>query len=119
MQEKSIFWLNLIGSLGFNIYQNVGLIGVLCIFLPKWFMGEELLLGDSFTLLAMIYYLFFNVNSLTYYSMSTYNQASAVIYRLSEVFRMEEHERTRDENLIDGGTAINIKDAEYAWGFCK
>ena len=81
-------------------------------------MGEELLLGDSFTLLAMIYYLFFSVNSLTFYSMSTLNQASAVIYRLSEVFRMEEHERTRSEHFVDGEPAIDIKGAEYAWGFC-
>ena len=58
-------------------------------------MGEEIKLGDSFALLAMIYYLFFSVNSLTYYSMNTMNQALAVIYRLSEVFRMEEHKSER------------------------
>ena len=78
-----------------------------------------MLLGDSFTLLALIYYLFFNVNSLTYYSMSTLNQACAVIYRLSEIFRMEEHEKTRSDYLVDDEPAIDIKDAEYAWGFCK
>ena len=51
----------------------MGLIGILCIFLPKWYMGELLDLGDSFALLAMIYYLFFNINSMTYYSMTTMN----------------------------------------------
>ena len=71
-------------------------------------MGEELLLGDSFTLLAMIYYLFFNVNSLTYYSMSTLNQASAVIYRLSEIFRMDEHKQTRVDHQVDGQPVIDI-----------
>lgn len=94
-QVKYVFWLNLIGSLGFSLFQNVGLIGILAIFLPKWYMGEEIKLGDSFALLAMIYYLFFSVNSLTYYSMNTMNQALAVIYRLSEVFRMEEHKSER------------------------
>lgn len=36
-------------------------------------MGEKLDLGDSFALLAMIYYLFFSVNSMTYYAMNTMN----------------------------------------------
>ncbi len=90
-----MFWLNLIGSLGFSLFQNVGLLAILAIFLPKWYMGEKLDLGDSFALVAMIYYLFFSVNGLTYYSMQTMQQACAVIYRLSEVFRMEEHKRTR------------------------
>ena len=49
------------------------MIGVLCVFLPKWFMGEELDLGDSFTVLAIIYYLFFSVNSLAYYALTTLN----------------------------------------------
>ena len=109
--------MNLIGSLGFNVFQNIGLVGVLCIFLPKWFMGEELLFGDSFTLLAMIYYLFFSVNALTYQSITTLNYAYVVIYRLSEVFRMEEHQKSRVEYSIDGQPAIDINSAEYAWGF--
>jgi ABC-type bacteriocin/lantibiotic exporter with double-glycine peptidase domain len=70
-QVKYVFWLNLIGSLGFSLFQNVGLLAILAIFLPKWYMGEKLALGDSFALVAMIYYLFFSVNGLTYYSMQT------------------------------------------------
>ena len=80
-------------------------------------MGEELDLGDSFALLAMIYYLFFSVNSLTYYSMTTINQSLAVMYRLSEVFRMEEHKQTRDLKVVPGQPCVNMQDASYAWGF--
>ena len=69
----------------------MGLVGIVCIFVPKWIMGERMSLGDSFMLLTMLYYLFFNVNSLTYHSMTTITQAKAVIYRLTEVFKMEEH----------------------------
>ena len=74
-------------------------------------------LADSFTVLAMIYYLFFSVNSLTYYALTTINQAFAVMYRLSEVYRMEEHQSTREENIIPGEPAIFIEHGEYAWGF--
>ena len=71
VQVAKVFWINIVGSLGFSVFQNVGLVGVLIIFLPKWYMGEKLDLGDSFALLAMIYYLFFSVNGLTYYAMTT------------------------------------------------
>ncbi len=74
-------------------------------------------MGDSFTVLAMIYYLFFNVNSMTYYSLTTMNQAAAVVYRLSEVFRMEEFKKTRNEQIMVSEAAIDIQDGEYAWGF--
>lgn len=70
-QVKKVFWLNFVGSLGFSVFQNMGLIGALCIFLPMWFRGEQLKVGDSFTILAMLYYLFFNINSMTYYCMTT------------------------------------------------
>ena len=116
VQVKYVFWLNLIGSLGFSLFQNVGLIGILCIFLPKWHMGEEIKLGDSFALVAMIYYLFFSVNSLTYYSMNTINQALAVIYRLSEVLRLEEHSSERSEP-VQGQPNVQLENMEYAWGF--
>ena len=53
-------------------------------------------------MLALIYYLFFSVNSLAYYALTTLNQTGAVINRLSEVFRMEEFQSTRlDESDPD------------------
>ena len=116
-QAKKVFRQNFVGGLGFSLFQNVGMIGVLCVFLPKWYQGEELDLGDSFTVLAIIYYLFFSVNSLAYYALTTLNQASAVINRLSEVFCMEEYVSTREEQVNLNEPAIHIEQGEYAWGF--
>ena len=73
-------------------------------------------MGDSFSILAMLYYLFFNVNSLSYYSLSTINQALAIITRLSEVFCMEEYKSER-KGIMDGKPLINLSNMEYAWGF--
>lgn len=104
--------------MGFSVFQNVGLLAILGIFLPKWFMGEKLDIGDGFTLLAMLYYLFFSVNSMTYYSMNTINQALAVIYRLSEVFRMEEHKKSQSLGRAEGDEpAVKLVNAEYVWGY--
>ena len=91
IQVQSVFWLNLVGSLGFSIFQNAGFIGVLIIFTSQWYIGEALELSDSFALLALIYYLFFNINSMTVYLMNSYCQSYECIHRLSEVFRMKEH----------------------------
>lgn len=37
IQAKKVFRQNFIGGLGFSLFQNVGMIGVLCVFLPKWY----------------------------------------------------------------------------------
>ena len=107
----------MIGSIGFSLYQNMGLVGILCIFVPKWSLGEKMSLGDSFMLLTMLYYLFFNVNSLTYTSMTTITQAKAVIYRLSEVFKMEEYHTSRQKSVDQDKPAITIENGQYSWGF--
>ena len=117
VQASRVLCLNIVGGLGFSLFQNVGMIGILCIFLPQWFLGQELNMGDSFTLLAIIYYLFFSVNSLAFYAMTTVNQASAVINRISEVFSMEEHLSSREDQIRPNEPAIEIRQGEYAWGF--
>lgn len=119
MHEKSVFILNLIGSLGFNVFQNMGLVGILCIFLPKWFAGEDLHMTDSFTLLAIVYYLFFNVNGLTYQSYSSMCRFFDMLGRFSEVLGMEEINQQRKECILDSEPAICIKDGQYTWGFSK
>lgn len=39
------------------------------------------------------------------------------MYRLSEVFRMEEHKKTREEKVVDGEPVVKLEKMEYAWGF--
>ena len=65
-------------------------------------------MADSFTVLAIIYYLFFSVNSLAFYAMTTLNQASAVLNRISDVFRMEEHVSSREDLVNKNEPAIEI-----------
>ena len=60
-------------------------------------MSEELALSDSFTLLAMVYYLFFCVNSMTHQSINTMYSATQVLNRVSDLLRMQEYHRTHNE----------------------
>lgn len=79
LQLSKIYAFNLIGSLGYTFFQNMGLIAVLCVFLPKWARGESISSATAFSLLAMIYYLFMSVTSLTLYAMTTVTQLMVLI----------------------------------------
>ena len=68
---KYVYAINIIVSLGFSFFQNMGLVAAMFIFIPKWYRGEEIKMADSFGMLAMIFYLFYSINSITYYSMQT------------------------------------------------
>ena len=80
-------------------------------------MGEKLDLGQSFALLALIYFLFFSVNSMTYYAMSTNSTAMGVTARLADIFKMEEHKSKRKEAKRVSDIKIKIENAEFTWGF--
>ena len=66
LQLKTLYYINGVASLGFSFFQNFGLIAILTILLSKWYKGEELSLSMSFSLIAMVYYLFMNVNNMAF-----------------------------------------------------
>ena len=97
---------NFLGTLGFSVFQNFGFLCVLTIFVLEWSRGNKLSLGDSFALLAMIFFLFMAINSMTFYSMSTCLRALTVIERVSEVLEMEEHKFDRELTVKDDEPCI-------------
>ena len=77
--------INFVGSLGLAIFQNLGLVCFLCILLPRWYSDDPLNLGDSFTVLAIVYYLFYSINSVTFYSFITFKHVSRIITRVAHI----------------------------------
>ena len=61
----------MIGSLGISVFQNGGLLATIAILIPQWYAGVELKEGISMSLMAMIFFIFAAVNSMTYYAMTT------------------------------------------------
>ena len=116
-QMKYVYGINITISLGFAFFQNMGLVAALCIFIPKWYMGEKIEMGESFSMLALVFFLFYSINSLTYYSMQTTLQFLGVLHRLSAVFGLEEHKRERVEDVEQGEACVRLTDASYTWGF--
>jgi len=39
-QQTLIYWFNMVGSLGYSLFQNMGLVTILCVFLPRWAQGK-------------------------------------------------------------------------------
>ena len=115
-QHRKIFAYNVVGSLGYALFQNAGLVVVIAIFVPMWYRGEYISSAEAFSLFAMIFFLFLYVTSLTLYAMSTFTQLFVLFNRLADVFCMEECQRTRDETSREN-KGISIEDASFAWGF--
>ena len=93
------------------------MIAILAILLVKWYQGDELSLSVSFALIAMIYFLFMNVNNMAFAGIQTWTQFFAVLERLSEVFAMEEHKRERIVDIDKREACIKLENASYTWGF--
>jgi hypothetical protein len=70
-QEKYVYLLNTIGSIGFTVFQNFGLVAVMLIFVPMWYQGLPITEDLSFSLLAMLYYTFSSINSFVFMAYTT------------------------------------------------
>lgn len=116
LHESKVLRQNLLSNLNFTVFQNIGLVAVLCIFLPLWFNGERIDLGDGFTLLALIYYLFFSVNSTTLFSFNNAARFLATVARTSEILSLEELAPKNNAEVDPGCPIVQIADGEYSWG---
>lgn len=65
----------------------------------------------------MLYFIFFSINSLNYYAMTTYQQLMAVINRLADVFKMDEFKQVRIEDIEAGSAKITCDDSAFSWGY--
>ena len=101
-----VFLQGLIGFLGLSVFQNGGLIVTIAIFIPKWMNGELLDESVSISVMAMVFFLFISINAMTYYAMTTLQQFSAVIQRMSSVFEMEEYATQRE--IGSGESAVEF-----------
>jgi hypothetical protein len=71
----------------------------------------------AFSLLAMIFYLFFSVTSLSLYALSTSAQLLVLFDRLGDVFKMEEYKKVRKEDCAPTECGVTAKDAAFSWGY--
>lgn len=69
----------------------MGLVAILIILGIEWSEGKELKNDLSISMLAMIYFIFFSVNVITYFALTNVQNFLAILFRLSQIFEMEEY----------------------------
>jgi ABC-type multidrug transport system fused ATPase/permease subunit len=89
-QSKNIFGYNFVGMTNYVVFMNVGLVAILAILLPKWYNGEYIDPAHAFSLLALIFFLFYDVTGMVLMCMGTTQQFLVLMTRLADVFCMEE-----------------------------
>ena len=87
---REVIKLNIISSLGASVFQNMGLVAVFIILLSEWYQEKEIKNEIAVSMLSMIYFIFFSVNTLTYFALTNVMNFLAILLRLSSVFKMEE-----------------------------
>jgi hypothetical protein len=107
--------VNLVQSLGNSVFQNVGLIAILVILVMDWSEGKVLENDKVVALVSMIYLIFFSLNTLVYFALTNVQNFLGVLFRLSQVFELEEHEMKRITNEKE--PVCEVKDGSFSWGF--
>jgi hypothetical protein len=99
------------------VFQNGGLVATIAIFIPQWIRGEKLDESISISLMAMVYFIFLHINYMTYYAMTTIQTFLAIIERLASVFELDEYEFSRETDCKPEEAKLEIKGADFTWGF--
>lgn len=82
-------------TLGSSFFQQFGLIVFLLVLLPEWFQGKKLKTSDILSILSLIYFIFFQINIMTFFGISSFKTFLAVLERIASVFKMEEYKCNR------------------------
>lgn len=93
------------------------MIAVLIILVIEYSRGNELKTETIVPMLAMIYLLFFSINIITYFGLSSLQQFLAIVERLAGVFKMEENLVTRQTDVKPEDVCVEVENASYSWGF--
>ena len=63
------------------------------------------------SIMAMIYFIFISVNSMTYWAMTTFQTFLAIISRMGSVFEMEEYVFDRKTDIPSDEVVVKFEDA--------
>ena len=88
-QQFYLFVINAMGSMGYNLFQNLAVLSAFLIFYYTWSKNEEIDLASSTSTLAMVYYLFVTVNQLSYIAVFQMSGFFAILNRIASVIQLE------------------------------
>jgi hypothetical protein len=109
--------MNIIGTLGNSVFQNIGYLVVLCIFVLRLYEGKDLIAADSMAIRSMVFQLFFFTNKLLYMGIVNGYNLLAIIERASSIFSMEEFKMDRSIKSDKEQSIVRLENASYTYGY--
>jgi len=116
-QTTFIWRVNFYSSLGLTVFNNFGFYAFLAIVLCTYWRGVELKAGEAMATLSILFFLFMSVNGITVYALNTTFQFFGVMVRIGDVFKLSEHQSTRQVANTPEEVCIKVTDGSYSWGF--
>jgi hypothetical protein len=68
-------------------------------------------------MLSVIYLIFFSINILTYFGLTSVYNFMAILERLGKIFEMEEYKRKRITDCDSKDALIEVNNCAFSWGF--
>lgn len=68
--------------------------------------------------MALVFFIFFAVNTVVYFGMLNIQSLFAVIERIGQVLVMDEHQKRRIDDTFDQ-PLVSLDNASFSWGFKK
>lgn len=82
----------------------------------KWYRGEEITQAESFSTLALIFFLFYSVTGVVLFSVASITELAVIIGRLADIFSMDEY-KGRGIECEKDQCGIDLDNSSFKWGF--
>jgi ATP-binding cassette, subfamily C (CFTR/MRP), member 4 len=114
-QVGYVIRLNLVSSLGNSIFSNMGLLAVFVILYSEWNKARLLSNEDAVTVLAMVYFVFFAINTILYMGLTNVFNFLAIMQRMSTVMGLSDVQINRDTSQPSEKSEVRVEQASFSW----
>jgi ABC-type transport system involved in cytochrome bd biosynthesis fused ATPase/permease subunit len=95
----------------------MGTVVIFALLMIQWSQGTELTTDEAISTLALVYLLFFSMNTFMYFALTNIQNFLTILQRLSHVFELEEKQLENKETVSE--VKISVTNAQVSWGFRK
>jgi hypothetical protein len=119
-QTQKLIWFNILSQMGAAVFNNFGFLALIYIYLMQWNREVKLDSGFSLSLLAMVNFLFYSVNTMSFFGLMAVQNLMGVIMRISSVFILDEYDFDRRNTKVKREeVCFKLTDATISWDDLK
>jgi hypothetical protein len=87
------------------------------IFIKTWYQEIELDESVSISLMAMIFFLFYSVNTFVYMGLTTLQTFLGILERIGSVFQLDSYDFKREVDVKPEDVIVKFDNVDVSWGF--